>query len=355
MKLASVELISEINPHPNADKLDLAKVLGYTCIVEKDKYKAGDAVVLIQPDTVLPNEPWAEFFKKRGSRVKAMKLRGVWSFGIVMPFEDVVDPFFFADQYGDVKDHIGVDVAHLMGVTKYEAPAPQALDAKGPLPFGLNKTDEERYQNFLDLPFGERVDVTLKVDGQSATYYCKRIPFDNLSDDESEWPVPFYFDKDGVWVTGVCSRSLEMKPECVNNYTRIDKKYNILEKLLRYCMANNVSLALRGEIYGNGIQGHANNPHSKLPLDFVAFSVFNFDTNEYENVGSKHYYAVVSGSDYLGVPRVPTISRQVLTPELIKHYAEDISEIDGKPFEGVVIKHKSGSFKVINLAYDERK
>lgn len=337
MKLASIELISEINPHPNADKLDLAKVLGYTCIVEKGKYKADDAVVLIQPDTVLPNEPWAEFFKKRGSRVKAMKLRGVWSFGIVMPFEDVVDPFFFADQYGDVKDHIGVDVAHLMGVTKYEAPAPQALDAKGPLPFGLNKTDEERYQNFLDLPFGEMVDVTLKVDGQSATYYCRK-----------DRPT-------GEWTTGICSRSLEMKPECDNNYTRINKKYNILEKLLRYCMANNVSLALRGEIYGNGIQGHAANPHSKLPLDFAAFSVFNFDTNEYENVGSEHYYAVLSGSDYLGVPRVPTISRQVLTPELIKHYAEDISEIDGKPFEGVVIKHKGGSFKVINLAYDERK
>jgi hypothetical protein len=31
------------------------------------------------------------------------------------------------------------------------------LDAKGPLPFGLNKTDEERYQNFLELPFVEEV------------------------------------------------------------------------------------------------------------------------------------------------------------------------------------------------------
>jgi RNA ligase (TIGR02306 family) len=85
MKLASIELISEINCHPNADKLDLAKVLGYTCIVEKGKYKMGDAVVLIQPDTVLPNEPWAEMFKKRGNRVKAIRLRGHFSFGIVMP------------------------------------------------------------------------------------------------------------------------------------------------------------------------------------------------------------------------------------------------------------------------------
>ena len=85
MKLASIELISEIKPHPNADKLELAKVLGYTCIVEKGKYTAGDAVVLIQPDTVLPDESWAEMFKKRGNRVKAIRLRGHFSFGIVMP------------------------------------------------------------------------------------------------------------------------------------------------------------------------------------------------------------------------------------------------------------------------------
>lgn len=87
MKLASIELISDIQPHPNADKLELAKVLGYTCIVEKNKYKINDAVVLIQPDTVLPNEPWAEMFKKRSNRVKSCKLRGQWSFGIVMPLK----------------------------------------------------------------------------------------------------------------------------------------------------------------------------------------------------------------------------------------------------------------------------
>lgn len=103
MKLASIEIISEIKPHPNADKLELAKVLGYTCIIEKDRYRAGAAIVLIQPDTVLPDKPWAEMFKKRGNRVKAMKLRGVYSFGIVMSPYNVLDAFFFADQFGDFK------------------------------------------------------------------------------------------------------------------------------------------------------------------------------------------------------------------------------------------------------------
>jgi RNA ligase (TIGR02306 family) len=246
-----------------------------------------------------------------------------------------MDAFFFTDQFGDFKYNIGKEVSYLICVTKYEATQPQQLDAKGPLPFGLNKTDEERFQNFLELPFGEVVDVTLKVDGQSATYYC-------------------YKDRQtGEWHTGICSRSLEMKPECNNNYTRINKKYDILSKLLNYCSFRDVSLALRGEIYGNGIQGHAANPHSKMPLDFAAFSVYNFDTFKYENTADQHNYQNVCGAMWL--PMVPTVAVDKLTPELIKHYAEDISEIDGKPFEGVVIKHKNGSFKVINLNYDERK
>jgi hypothetical protein len=52
---------------------------------------------------------------------------------------------------------------------------------------------------------------------------------------------------------------------------------------------------------------------------------------------------------------VPTVGVETLTPEVIKHYAEDISEIDGKPFEGVVVKHKNGSFKILNMAYDSMK
>lgn len=335
MKLASIELISEIHPHPNADKLELAKVLGYTCIIEKGRYRAGAAVVLIQPDTVLPDKPWAEIFKKRSNRTKAIKLRGQWSFGIVMSPYDIIDAFFFTDQFGDFKDNIGKEVSDLIGVTKYEAPQPQQLDAKGHLPFGLGKTDEERYQNILDLPFGEKVDVTLKIDGQSATYYCRK-------DRET-----------GEWHTGICSRSLELKPECSNNYTRINLKYDILSKLLNYCSFRDVSLALRGEIYGSGIQGHAANSHSKLNLDFAAFSVYNFDTFQYENVGSEHYvYKVCSKIE---IPTVDILETVALTPELIKEYSEEMTEINGRSFEGVVIKHNKGSFKIINLAYDERK
>ncbi len=134
---------------------------------------------------------------------------------------------------------------------------------------------------------------------------------------------------------------------------RLNKRYSILEKLLLYCKKHDVSLALCGEVYGQGIQKSENNPHSKLPVDFAAFSVFNMDKLEYENFGSIHYYENVAGA--LGIPTVPAIGLFKIDKNVIKYYAEDIDKLNGQPFEGVVIKHSKGSFKVINLFYDSKK
>jgi hypothetical protein len=137
-------------------------------------------VILIQPDTVLPDEPWAAVFKARSNRVKATKLRGVWSFGIVLP----VWGMFPIDVAASI--NVGDEVSGLLGVTKYEPPAPQDLSAAGFLPRDLPKTDEERWQNISDLPYGEVCDITLKIDGQSWSAYYKRIPMNLVFWDE-QW------------------------------------------------------------------------------------------------------------------------------------------------------------------------
>lgn len=333
MKLASIEIVKDIHPHHNADALEIADVLGYQCIVQKGTFNPNDLVVFIQPDTVLPDKSWSEMFKKRSSRVKAIKLRGVWSFGIVMSPATVIDDASLLKSLV-CYDNVGKDISDVIGVYKYEPPTPQDLSAEGYLPTGLPKTDEERYQNLLDeLPFGVECDVTLKIDGSSATYFCRNI--------------------DGKWETAICSRSLILKKESSNNYTKIAAKYNIIENLEQYCKDNNVNLALRGEIYGQGIQVHNNNPHSKGPIDFAAFNVYNMDTFSYEQIDSEHYYTKVC--DKLGIPTVPTLEHTTLTKELIQKYSADLSKINGNSFEGVVVKYKGGSFKIINLAYDEKK
>jgi RNA ligase (TIGR02306 family) len=331
MKLASIERISKIETHPNADRLECVKVLGYNCIVPRDVYNENDLVIFIQPDSVLPKDAlWAEPFRKSApKRVKAIKLRDVWSFGIVLSVDSVK-----SELEGVVKFE-GTEVSKLIGIKKYEAPMPQDLSAKGYMPSFLKKADEERYQNILDeLPWGTPVDVTLKIDGKSATYY--------------------YNAKAENYCRGICSRNLMLHPEKYNHYTAVEKKYKILEKLEDYCRQNNVNLAISGEIYGPGIQSHAQNPHAKKPLGFAAFSVWNIDERRYEGPDSPHYFELVCND--LDIPIVPILERNVpITKDLIKKYESDLTDIDGDPFEGVVIKYPQDSFKVINLAFDSRK
>ncbi len=328
MALASIEQITEIAVHGNADTLELAKVLGFTAIVRKGDYHAGDLIVFIQPDTVLPDKPWAAIYKSKSKRVKAIKLRGVWSEGIVEKLETV--------GLTESTVTIGQDVAEMIGVTKYEPVVGEIndLQAKGLLPYGMPKTDEVRYNNVRDLPFGQLVDVTLKVDGQSMSAY--------------------YVRKGETETQGILGRTLEYKLECENNYLRNANKYSLLAKLKEYNAVHGVNLCIRGESYGAGINKSAINPHAKLPLDFMLFSVWLIDERRYARKGDKYYVFDIAAE--LGLPTVPMVEKDViLTPELIRKYAEELTEINGQPFEGVVINYAGGSFKVINKDYDSKK
>jgi RNA ligase (TIGR02306 family) len=323
-KLASVEIISSIYPHPNADKLELAKVLGYVCIVPKGIYNIGEKVILIQPDTVLPKVEWSEIYRKFSSnRVKAQKLRGEWSFGIVENLSLL----------GDDYQEVGEEVSAILGITKYELPIPIDLAVKSTqLPFGIPSTDEERYQN-LDLLslYGQSVDVTLKIDGQSFTAYYK----------------------DGNF--GVCGRNLEYKLESYNNYTAHVERYDLESKLRDYCKKYGVNIALRGESYGVGIQSSKINPYAKKKDKGCAFfSVWLIDERKYARRNEKHNIRDLCAA--MEISTVPYLQENIiLTPELIQEYDEYLEDINGEAFEGVVIQCDNFSFKIINKKYDSKK
>ncbi len=327
MKLASIQIIKSIEKHPNADSLDIAQILGYKVIVKIGQFKVGDTVVFIEPDSQLPDKPWAAFYKSKSSRVRAIKLRGSWSMGIIESFDNIglpkISPFGLPWEEGS-------DITEFLEITKYEPPAPQDLNAAGPFGFGIPKTDEDRYQSLREIPYGELCDVTLKVDGQSSSFLYK----------------------DGE--TGIGGRTMMYKLECDNNFTRNNKKHRVLEKLSAYCQENKVNLCIRGEQYGQGIQKFEINPHAKLPVDLAFYSTWLIDERCYANKGHPLY--IFELAKRLELPTVPIVEKDVIiTPELIAKYDEGISTINGKPFEGVVIQWKGGSFKIINKAYDSKK
>jgi hypothetical protein len=138
-----------------------------------------------------------------------------------------------------------------------------------------------------------------------------------------------------------------------SNWHRAERRYNLVEKLREYCVKNKVSLALRGEVFGAGIQSLPHNPHSKGDIDFALYSVYNVGECKYETYGSPLSFPVMAAA--LDIPAVPILDCPILSQEVINYYDHEAKTVLGNGFEGVVIKHAGGSFKVINKWYDSEK
>lgn len=344
---ATIEVISNIRKHPNADSLDLAEILGFQCIVPLGAYQVGQKIIFIHPDNVLPESAsWAQpFLKYIRGRVRAIKIRHEWSEGIVMNFSSILEDFELLNSTPDFVNlinqmPIGSDLAPLLSIKHYEIPegGHEGNQKKEvvPLPHHLPKTDEERWENLKGFINGEwagkKVDVTLKIDGQSWSAYY-HLPSNEF---------------------GILGRRITHNIEEKNDYTEHIERFDIKNKLTKYCQEKGVSLCIRGESYGIGIQKLAHNPHSKMEKNLAIFSVYLMDQNKYANRDDSFYFTKVAKD--LDIPAVPMIEENVdLTPDLITKYSTGCDKIAGQPFEGVVIKGDTFSFKIINKNYDSKK
>jgi RNA ligase (TIGR02306 family) len=163
-----------LEPIPGADKVALARVYGYTCVTAKDQWSADSLGAYIPPDSLVdPARPVFSFLAKDTRsdglvRIKARKLRGVLSFGLLVPAPPGVAE--------------GDDVAELLGVTHYEPPVKGAGGGSG-LVFGgetcagpsgvyAPKYDVEAFRRYAQEVFtpGEPVVVSEKIHGASSKY-----------------------------------------------------------------------------------------------------------------------------------------------------------------------------------------
>lgn len=106
--------IGEINKLPNADTLSITTTSsGYPCIIKTGEFHPGDFATYVPIDSLVPTDhPYFSFLsdgKKSTSRIKARKLRGTFSAGLIVPYVE-----------GTME---GDDVSEQLGVTKYLPPA----------------------------------------------------------------------------------------------------------------------------------------------------------------------------------------------------------------------------------------
>lgn len=215
----------EVFPHPNADLLELAKVDDYHCVVKKDQFKTGDLIAYIPEAALVPAALIAEMGltgRLAGSeknRVKAVKLRGALSQGLVLPAR----PHW---KEGD-------DVTAELGIIKWIPPIPVHLAGElTPAPDGWHGyTDIENVKRFPGvLQPGEEVVATEKVHGTCTL-------------------LGLLGGVRAVSSKGYGAGGKTIKEDEKNLYWRMARKFNLFEK-----MAGLGNVMLFGETFGAGVQ-----------------------------------------------------------------------------------------------------
>lgn len=116
--------IDSIEPHqnPTVERLEVARIGGWTCIVGRGQFRPGDIAIFVPDDAVLPPVLIETVFagskiKPQGGRIRPIRIRGQFSQGLLLK----------PDAVGLLVDTqcVGSDVGDLLGITKYEPPAPR--------------------------------------------------------------------------------------------------------------------------------------------------------------------------------------------------------------------------------------
>ena len=236
-KLASVQRVWKIEPIDGADRIELAHVLGWQCVVNKGQIQPMDTAVYFEIDSFLPIRPEFEFMRAssyknsdimgEGFRLKTLRFRGQLSQGLLLPLS--IFPEIPADA------EVGTDVTDLLGVRKWEIEerATTGGTVIGTLPYDIPHTDETRVQAMPELIqafSGLEYYISTKLDGSSHS---------------------IGIDETGFHVTG---HNYEYKDDDSSGFYKLVNERGYKGKLETFAKENGLkTLTIQGEYCGPGI------------------------------------------------------------------------------------------------------
>lgn len=402
-ELAYVVIVDAVTPIKGYDRVELAHVGGWTVVVGKGEFHAGDPAIYFEIDSQLPEvEPFInmEFLAKKHYKIKTQKMCKSISQGLLMSaanfgwtickknnenlteiisgIVDNNDVFHWAnDESRFLTKQLNVTYAVLEdnarkanSVDKYKKMAQRngKLFSHQPFrwlmkkewgrkllfiffgrkkdktgwPAWVKKTDQERIEN-LPYLFEDKSSwiATEKIDGTSTTFTLKR--------------GKGFFKKDEFYV---CSRNVCFdKPDknCfyeTNVYIEMAEKYDIYNKM-KYLLETEYKncdwITIQGETYGAGIQKR--DYHMK-EHNFMAFNLI---SSNYGRENSLIMKDILEKEN--GIPCVPIITDSYTLPdtldELRKFVDSETSAVDGEIKEGIVFRSYDGSrsFKCVSPTY----
>lgn len=353
--------VAEVTEHPNADRLNLVRLdgLGYLCVSGKlddgsPRYRVGDLCVYIPSQSVLPEWLlkdmgfWNDETGKgtlagsNGDRVKPLKLRGIFSEGILHPVDECVpDKAIGTAVYamgtdGRMHHYVvreGDDASVILGITKWSPPIPAHMAGEvAHVSAAAFKYDFERWESLPDIfDPGEVVVATEKLHG---TLMC--IQHFPGMDHPEMFPDHAGYRSITVSSKGLGSQGLVFKDNDAN-------ANNIYVQTLRILLAEqNLSelmhamskvnggghhVAILGEVFGKGVQD----------LDYgttkPTFRVFDM------RIGQEWLSANDMSHWDKDLPRVPVLYTGPFDLAAIEAVRDGVSTVGGTNVrEGVVVR-----------------
>lgn len=310
-----------IAPHPDADRLELARVGDYQSIVPKGNFATGDLGAYIQEASIVP-QPILEELGLVGrlagpdaNRVKAIRLRGVLSQGIVYPAREGWA--------------VGDDVGEELGITKYQPPIPTHMSGEMVGAVGYTvRYDIENLKRFPDvLQPGEEVVFTEKIHG---TWSQLGV----IAEDHAHPEI----GRLAVTSKGLGSQHLFFDPRSeandTNLYLRVARYLAVVERLGDRAE----STFVLGEIFGvQDLKYGADTSHD----DSIGFRVFDVYSGQ---PGSGRYLddgELDEFCEQFEFDRVPVLYRGPFSADAVIGYTNGLETVSGTEShlrEGIVIR-----------------
>ena len=358
--VAYVGKIGSVVEIPGADNIELVTVGGWNAITKKGEYQIGDKMVVATTDAVIPqvlsDTMGVTNYLRKGQRVRTVKLRGVYSECLLIPFK------FLSPKSLETSVNDGDDMMGILGIVKYEPPVKTIQ-----LSVGVRKVKYHQNPNFRvyhkfpnqkNVPdmFNEEdeVVITRKLHGTNARYGVVRKKRLSLLD-----RVKIFFGNKWVGFEFVYgSHNVEKGSDSQGFYDTdvwktIAEKYNIRQKLWDHVKETyepydlSEGVVIYGEIYGAGIQ--KNYDYGLTDIEFTGFDV------EVDGL-YQSYINEMSHLNCLDLPQVEVLYRGKWSNDEQNKYVFN-NNIEGTkvPHEGIVVKSVTGDrrkvSKVINPDY----
>lgn len=301
--------VENVRKHENADTLSICSILGYTVIFRTGQFQEGDKAVYIPTDSVVPVHPRFSFITDasgRPQRIKAKKLRGVFSMGILIENEGWDE---------------NTDLAETLGIVKYESPEDRHFN-------GLSTKSQSSYQpSCFHVQYGlealrrvrnafdenEEVVITEKIHGMNGRAVYTKDEF--FVGSHRRWV------KSSIWNTVAEEHNLANKLQNMKDHVFYFEVYGQVQRL-QY-----------------GVEG----------ATMAVFDILDSKTGEYLS-----FDKMVEVCKELNIPIVNVLYRGPFAKELPDQYADGKSTYADHTREGCVIAstgEKRKKFKHVGQEY----